>query len=399
MLPGQFSSLFFFISLDEGCSMKKLSSFKRGFTLVELLVVIAIIGILVGLLLPAVQAAREAARRMQCSNNLKQLGLALHNFESATKRFPPSTLAPSVYPNYDDNKYGYVGHLVYLLPYLEQTAVYQPFASNIDLSAATYFGPVANEGTALNPPNLRRRAWWHDGAGTVVVRGGPVTYPDIHAVSTAKIPAFLCPSDNAEAAFVPGASDRGYIFQTLGVPATAGGPAVTAWYMNDVPSRPIARDSAPTNYLGVVGRYPNEGSVLGFTAAQSAMIDPYVGIFRVNKEGKIGNIADGTSNTLLFGEVTGGWLDGSKPSGRTISFSWTSSAMFTHWNSKQLSGTPYNAAVKAWNRFSSMHPGGIIQWTLGDGSVKGIPLSIDPDVMIRMTGQADGEVFDSSAVN
>ena len=69
--------------------MRNLSS-RKGFTLVELLVVIAIIGVLVGLLLPAVQAAREAARRMTCSNNLKQIGLAMMNYEAATKRIPPS---------------------------------------------------------------------------------------------------------------------------------------------------------------------------------------------------------------------------------------------------------------------------------------------------------------------
>lgn len=98
----------------------------RGFTLVELLVVIAIIGILVGLLLPAVQAAREAARRMQCQNNLKQMGLALHNYASTYKRFPArkggSWRAPSNH-NHTGNKRRLSGWIA-LLPYCEQNNQY-----------------------------------------------------------------------------------------------------------------------------------------------------------------------------------------------------------------------------------------------------------------------------------
>src|SRR4051794_15993621 len=96
---------------------------RRGFTLIELLVVIAIIAVLIGLLLPAVQKIREAAARLQCQNNLKQMGIALHSYHDSVGSLPPgvtSDVAP-----YGSGGGGGSGWMVYLLPYVEQVALYQ----------------------------------------------------------------------------------------------------------------------------------------------------------------------------------------------------------------------------------------------------------------------------------
>ncbi len=139
--------------------MKK--SARPGFTLIELLVVIAIIAVLIGLLLPAVQAAREAARRSQCVNSLKQLGLAAHNYHSSMNSLPPgTTIAPYAVPGQQENWSAWSAQSL-LLPYLEQTPLY-------------------------NAINFS----WGSGA-----RGGTLSAAINSTAYNTKIASFLCPSD------------------------------------------------------------------------------------------------------------------------------------------------------------------------------------------------------------
>ena len=187
---------------------------KAGFTLVELLVVIAIIGILVALLLPAVQAAREAARRMQCSNNLKQLGLAMHNYHDSNKAFPPAVTG-----------YGYrTTWFPRVLPYMEMTAV----ADQVDWSVNS---PIWNRSDPLN------------------------TTMQTHFA------AMMCPSD-------PNAGKK----------APRGGYG---------------------NYMGNFGtvRFYHPNHVVQGISPDGD------GIFYANAFTRIAEITDGTSNTLLMGEI------------------------------------------------------------------------------------------------
>lgn len=217
---------------------------RIGFTLVELLVVITIIGILIALLLPAVQAAREAARRMQCSNNLKQVGLAMHGFESQNKTFPPGTKAryrfSYGYPTdggVATGGYEWTCYLHFLFPYLEQQAYY-------DLLK----GPEFN---LQNPWNLTEWA----------------------KIPVNSMTAFTCPSDGF------------------------GGAATTV-------KCALAASVPKSNYLGIFSGLSDGDNYSGRMYKNPVVT--VRAVFRPSEGTPIADITDGTSNTMAVAEYLKG---------------------------------------------------------------------------------------------
>ncbi len=309
---------------------------RRGFTLVELLVVIAIIGILVGLLLPAIQAARESARRTQCSNNLKQIALAAQNFHDTYRRFPPGLLGsrqPTSPPSTTPPPGQGVGLFPFLLPYMELTTVHEQI--DITLNPRYY----ASDPSPPRPPNTI--GWW--------VSSGA------WAMANAKIAAFLCPS-------APQSETGGCLFAQSTWTCGTGCGTTGTWYF---PLGGGADELGHTNYLGVAGGMGRVGN--GW--------DVWEGVFYNRSSNSISNILDGTSNCLLVGEFAGGHgSDGQL----LYTTAWIGAGAMPTVDglAPQNGGNPPTYQNRPyWGQFGSYHPA-IVQFALADGAVRSISIDV-----------------------
>jgi len=327
-----------------------------GFTLIELLVVIAIIAVLIGLLLPAVQKVREAANRMSCQNNLKQIALAAHNYHDAYQSLPPGTNGvnpPGAGTPGTSNftwTYPWFGVLAYLLPYVEQDNIYKGFTSAY--ANAGYPSPFDTNNYKTG--NGAVPNWW--------------SFNPPFTLAQTRIKNFLCPSDDPyQSAFGNGT------FIVYAANAT------TLYLNGGYYGNPTGDLLGRTNYAGCAG-------ALDF--GSDAFYGRYAGLLTNRSHITLGQSTarDGTANTLFFGETLGGSSTGT----RDFSTCWMAGSMPTAWGLPEPS---------AWYTFSSRHSG-VVQFAYGDGSVRGVKRgatggagafsSNDWIVLMEMSGWQDG---------
>ncbi|RLS73399.1 MAG: DUF1559 domain-containing protein [Planctomycetota bacterium] len=366
---------------------------NRGFTLVELLVVIAIIGVLVGLLLPAVQAGREAARRMSCTNNLRQIGMAALNFEAAAKRFPPGVLLagpqntpfPGALPRdpvaFQYNMHSGIGHLAFLLPFIEQNSIWSSLQSTLNLS-------TDSDGTraVVNTPTYWKNVYWWNPS----FPDGRTPAPE---TAKARIPLFLCPSDASE-----GTMPQYDLLHYSHSESRTSVPSTKAWvYSTSTPANAVI---GRTNYLGNAGRSGVTGSVAldppspngANLGSRGITCDDLRGIFSPRSKTTLPEIKDGTSNTFLFGEVTGTWTDPTNLTGRKSASWWISaSGQFAQNMIADPQGPAWRKSSHAGNaaKYHSMHRGGV-HMCFVDNSVRMIPNSADGYLWFVMSGIREG---------
>lgn len=334
---------------------------RRGFTLLELVVVIGVVGALISLLMPAVQRARTSAAIIQCTNHLKQIALAAHTFESQNRRLPPGYIGPRnnksihtaiAYGDAEDNQW--IGQFPFLLPHLDQRGLFQRIQLNLDIDGQS-------------PP------WWEPKPSSTG------SLPANYDVATQSLAVFRCPlNSDAEIPFQAG-SGNGTI---LGIHVYSTGPfsKFHHWVENydDGSGQPYSWRLATTDYLGVCGG--GRGTSPWWTQ--------WEGVFSNRSRTRLSDIKDGTTSTLMYGEVVGrADVDAATnlrvPDAVTIS-----------WFGGGVVPSVYGLAAgkdALWHQFSSYHTKGV-PFAFADGSVRTLAMGTDTAVLLQLSGMRDRTV-------